>query len=305
MSRTVARRREGRVQPCVTPAAQRALLTWAARALRDLPWRKTRDPWSILVAEVMLQQTQVARVVPRYHELLARFPTPTACAQAPVGDVIEAWAGLGYNRRAVALHRCARACVDQHHGALPTELEPLRALPGVGPYTARALLVFAFERDLGVVDTNVGRVLARLGRRTLSAAQAQATADGAVPRGRGWQWNQALFDLGALICTKRAPACARCPVRRSCAWRRAGAPPPDPAGGSAGVGAGQSRFEGSDRQGRGRLVAALRAQGHVPRGALATTAGWPDDVARARRVAVGLVDDGLARSDGRGGLQRA
>ncbi|MCC7069782.1 MAG: A/G-specific adenine glycosylase [Deltaproteobacteria bacterium] len=305
MARTDARSHAATATRCFTPAAQRSLLGWAARELRVLPWRATRDPWAILVAELMLQQTQVARVAPRYRAFLARFPTPAACARATVGDVVTEWAGLGYNRRAVALHRCARVCVEEHGGALPAALEPLHALPGVGPYTARAILVFAFERDVGVVDTNVGRVLARMRGAPLAPAQAQAAADAAVPRGRAWLWNQALFDLGALTCTKRAPACARCPLRRSCAWRRAGCEAPDPAVGSAGVSGGQSRFEGSDRQGRGRLVDALRARGHVARAALAAAAGWPGDAPRARRVAAGLVKDGLAASDGRGGLRSA
>lgn len=274
--------------------AQRALLRWGEAERRDLPWRATRDPWAVLVSEVMLQQTQVPRVVPRWHAFLARFPTLDACAAAPVADVVDEWAGLGYNRRAVALHRCAAACVARHGGELPDDLDALRALPGLGPYTARAVLAFAFERDVGVVDTNVGRVLARTLGESLRPAAAQAAADAAVPAGSGWAWNQALFDLGAAVCATRAPACRECPVRRWCAWGRAGATDPDPAVGSAGVSGRQSRFEGSDRQGRGRLVDALRADGEVPEDRLAAVAGWPQDVARARRVADGLVADGLA-----------
>lgn len=280
------------------------LLAWAARELRELPWRETREPWAILVAEVMLQQTQVPRVLPRWRAFLARFPSPTACARAPLSDVVDAWAGLGYNRRAVALHRCARACLERFGGGVPSNLDELRTLPGVGPYTARALLAFAFDKDVGVVDTNVGRVLARMAGAPLVPREAQRTADDAVPRGRGWLWNQALFDLGALVCVKRAPACERCPVRSWCAWQQAGGHEPDPAVGSAGVGAGQSRFQGSDRQGRGRLVDALRSEGRVRSAALAVTAGWPDEQARARRVADGLVKDGLAAHDGRGGLRK-
>ena len=279
----------------LTASARRRLLAWGAGAHRDLPWRATRDPWAVLVSEVMLQQTQVPRVVPRWHAFLARFPDPAACAAAPVADVVDEWAGLGYNRRAVALHRCAVACASDHGGALPDDLDALRALPGIGPYTARAVLAFAFERDVGVVDTNVGRVLARWAGRPLRPAEAQAAADALVPRGEGWAWNQALFDLGAGVCRKRGPDCGACPVRRWCAWRSAGCPAPDPAVGSAGVSGGQSRFEGSDRQGRGRLVDALRTTGRVPAGGLAAAAGWPDDPERARRVADGLVADGLAR----------
>lgn len=286
-------------------AAQRALLRWGAAERRDLPWRRTRDPWAVLVSEVMLQQTQVPRVVPRWAGFLDRFPTLRACGEAPVADVVDEWAGLGYNRRAVALHRCAVVCIERHDATLPDDVDGLRALPGLGPYTARAVLAFAYERDVGVVDTNVGRVLARTRGEPLRPAAAQAAADAAVPVGQGWAWNQALFDLGAAVCVKRSPACAACPVRRWCAWGGAGRPDPDPAVGSAGVSAGQSRFEGSDRQGRGRLVAALRTGGRVRSDALAVTAGWPDDPERALRVADGLVADGLASADGRGGLMRA
>jgi len=245
----------------------------------------------------MLQQTQVARVVPRYVAFLARFPTPASCAAAPLADVVRSWAGLGYNRRAVSLHRLAEAVVDRHGGDLPGDLASLVALPGVGPYTARAVLTFAFEADVGVVDVNAARFLARTAGRSLSAVEAQARADSLVPAGRSWAWNQAVLDLGATVCTKRAPRCGSCPLRAWCAWRVAAPARPDPATGSAGTGATQSRFAGSDRQGRGRLVHALRT-GPVGWGAVAAAAGWPDDQARARRVADSLVADGLACDDG-------
>lgn len=258
--------------------------------LRDLPWRRTRDPWAVLVAETMLQQTQVPRVIPKWHEFLARFPDVQACAAARPGDVLQAWAGLGYNRRAVQLHACATAVRDRHGGVIPDDLDALRALPGIGPYTARAVLAFAFERDVAVVDTNVARVLARVAGRRLRPAEVQRLADELVPPGCGWCWNQAILDFGALSCTKRAPRCSTCDALPVCGWRGEG---PDPAVGSAGVSGGQSRFDGSDRQGRGRLVDALRA-GPVEARALAVTMGWPDDPERARRVAEGLVRDGLA-----------
>jgi A/G-specific adenine glycosylase len=270
-----------------------ALLAWGEAARRDLPWRRTRDPWAVLVSEAMLQQTQVARVAPRWAAFLARFPTPAACAAAPVGDVVREWAGLGYNRRAVALHRAATAVVERHGGRLPASLDALVALPGIGPYTARAVLAFSFGADVGVVDTNAARVLARVAGRRLGAAAAQAAADAAVPAGQGWAWNQAVLDLGATVCVRRSPRCGACPVVADCAWAAAGRPPPDPADGSAGVGRGQARFAGSDREGRGRLVAAL-LDGPVPLDAIAATAGWPSDPARARRAADGLVADGLA-----------
>ncbi|MCO8127318.1 A/G-specific adenine glycosylase [Acidimicrobiia bacterium EGI L10123] len=273
---------------------QRELIEWWSREGRDLPWRRSRDPWAVLVSELMLQQTQVSRVTERYVRFLERFPTVVECAAAPVGDVIDEWAGLGYNRRAVHLHRTAVRCVEHHDGALPDTLTELLDLPGVGPYTARAVLVFAHERDIGLVDTNAGRFVARaLAGRPLPAKEAQAVADAAVPGGWGWTWGQAVFDLGASVCRKRAPRCGDCPIRLHCAWATAGFRTPDPIDGSAGISARQSRFDGSDRQGRGRLVDAMRA-GPVEHDALAAVMGWPDDQARAARVAAGLVADGLA-----------
>ena len=247
----------------------------------------------MLVSELMLQQTQVSRVVPRFEHFLARFPTPATCARAPVADVVRAWHGLGYNRRAVSLHRTATMVVERHHGRLPSELDALLALPGVGAYTARAVLAFAFERDVGVVDTNAGRVLARISGQRLGLRQAQDLATSHVPPGQGWAWNQAMLDLGSTVCTRRAPRCGECPLSSQCAWRAAGLAEPDPAERSAGARARQPRFAGSDRQGRGRLVEAL-CLGPVPVEKLAVVAGWPDHPERARRVTASIVADGLA-----------
>ena len=263
---------------------------WWPEVARDLPWRSVRDPWAILVSETMAQQTQVARVVPKWEAFLERLPTPTAAAEAGVAVVVELWDGLGYNRRAVQLHACAVAVAECHDGDVPDDLEALLALPGVGPYTARAVLAFAFEQDVAVLDTNVGRVLARWSGQSLAPKDAQALADELVPVGAGWEWNQALLDFGAMQCTKRSPACVECPLTFWCSWSGVG---PDPAVGSAAVSTGQSRFEGSDRQGRGRLVAALRS-GPVAGDDLAGAMGWPDDPRRARRVAETLIGDGLA-----------
>jgi A/G-specific adenine glycosylase len=248
----------------------------------------------VLVCEVMAQQTQVARVAERWGPFLDRFPTAAACAAAPPAEVLQLWSGLGYNRRALALHRCAVAVVERHGGELPSDLDALLALPGIGPYTARAVAAFAFEHDHGVVDTNTARVLARWAGRPLSAREVQAAADAAVPPGDAWAWNQALLDLGATVCTRRTPTCERCPVTRDCRWFALGRAGPDPADGSAGVSKGQSRFEGSDRQGRGRLVEALRTT-PVVAADLAATMGWPDDPARAERVAGTLLADGLVQ----------
>jgi endonuclease III len=169
---------------------------------RDLPWRRTRDPWAVLVAELMLQQTQVARVIDRYPAFLVRFPTPAAMATAPLADVLDAWAGLGYYRRARDLHRAARAIVDEHGGVLPDTLDALRALPGIGPYTARAVLAFAHERDVGVVDTNAARVLARaVAGAPMTASAVQRLADALVPAGDGWRTTRP--------CWIWAPPCAR------------------------------------------------------------------------------------------------
>jgi A/G-specific adenine glycosylase len=247
----------------------------------------------VLVSELMLQQTQVARVVPKFAAFESAFPTVASCAAAPVGEVVRLWAGLGYNRRAVRLHEAAVACVSRFGGALPSTLEELQSLPGIGPYTARAVLAFAHEASVGVVDTNAARVVARVVGRRLSLREVQAAADGLVPAGEGWAWNQAMLDLGATVCTKRVARCSACPVASSCAWQLAGCPAPDPAEGSAGTSGRQSVFEGSDRQGRGRLVDALRV-GPVAASELAAVMGWPGDEVRASRVAATLVVDGLA-----------
>ncbi|MEM7327051.1 MAG: A/G-specific adenine glycosylase [Actinomycetota bacterium] len=274
------------------------LTTWFAANGRDLPWRRTRDPWPIVVAEMMLQQTQVARVIERWYRFLDRFPTVAVCAAAPVGEVIDEWSGLGYNRRAVFLHRMAVAVTVEHGGRFPEDLKALLALPGIGPYTARAVRAFAFEQPAAVLDTNVARILARTSGRTLGRREAQDAADdnlGDDP----WTWNQAILDVGAGWCTASDPSCGTCPFCDTCAWAHAGRPEPDPARGSAGVSGKQSRFAGSDRQGRGKLVAALRS-GPVAAAELATVMGWPTDPDRAARVAATLVADGLAvRSDDR------
>lgn len=248
------------------------------------------------MCEVMAQQTQVARVVERWGPFLERFPDPAAMAAAPVADVLRLWSGLGYPRRALALHRCAVGVVERHGGQLPSDLADLLALPGIGPYTARAVSVFAFERDHGVVDTNTARVLARWSGRRLGRREVQEVADATVPPGEAWAWNQALLDLGATVCTKRAPRCEACPASEGCGWFASGLAEPDPALGTAGVSGRQARFEGSDRQGRGRLMAALGA-GPVRLADLPTAMGWPDDPDRATRVAETLLADGLAERE--------
>lgn len=273
-----------------------AVRNWWGANDRDLPWRSIREPWPILVSEVMAQQTQVDRVIPRWFQFLERFPTPRSVADSTAGDVVALWDGLGYNRRAILLHRCAVVIVERHAGTIPDDLGALLALPGVGPYTARAVLAFSFEHDVAVVDTNVGRVLARVAGRGFRPAEVQARAEALLPEGKGWAWNQAMLDFGAVVCTKRSPGCASCPARPVCGWAGVG---PDPAVGSAAVSAAQSRFEGSDRQGRGRLVSALRT-GPVSRVNAADVMAWDHDRPRAERVIAGLIRDGLVIEDGLG-----
>ena len=264
-----------------------AVIGWGLPRLRDLPWRQTRDPWAVLVSEVMLQQTQAARVVPKWLAFMEAFPTPAVCADAPLGDVLRLWQGLGYPRRARNLHAAATAVVAA--GSFPSSLDGLLALPGVGQYTARAVMAFAFELDAAVVDTNIARVYARVAGGRLTARQVQVAADAALTSGDSWAWNQCLMDLGAVLCRPTSPGCAECPLRPGCAWHGVG---DDPAIGSAGVSGRQSRFEGSDRQGRGRLMHAA-ARGPVPVADVAAAAGWPTQPARARSAADSLVADGL------------
>jgi A/G-specific adenine glycosylase len=259
------------------PAAD-ALLGWYERVRRPLPWRETRDPYALLVSEVMLQQTQAARVVPYYEAFLARFPSVAALAAAPLRDVLGAWSGLGYNRRALALHAAARVVAAS---GWPADLE---SLPGVGPYTAAAVASFAWDRQSVAVDTNLRRVIARWDGEERRPAALAARAAEWLPPGRAAAFNQAMMELGGTVCTPRAPRCGDCPVGEGCATRAAGgvAPPPRRQG--------AERFEDSDRWARGRVVAALLAGEPMP--ALA-----PE---RLERVVAGLARDGLVVRDGSG-----
>jgi A/G-specific adenine glycosylase len=207
--------------------AWRALLAWyAAEGRASLPWRHTRDPYAVLVSEVMLQQTQVERVLPKYRAFLDQFPTLAALAAAPVADVIRAWAGLGYNMRAIRLHEIARQAVERYGGTLPGSLDELLELKGIGRYTAGAVACFAFELPVATVDTNIRRVLWRVFRGvepgvwpadTAFQRQMLALAEWALPPGGAYDWQQALMDLGATICLARRPLCERCPLTASCA----------------------------------------------------------------------------------------
>jgi len=272
------------------------VLAWGAAERRDLPWRRTRDPWWVLVSEVMLAQTQVARVEPRWLAFVERWPTPASLALDDLSELLRFWQGLGYPRRAANLHRVAQLVVSEHAGVVPDDLIALLALPGIGPYTARAVLAFAYETDVAVVDTNIARVLARVGGERLTTRAAQSLADSWVPVGRGWAWNQSMMDLGSLLC-RPAPRCDGCPLAGCCGWALGAHPDPDPAIGSAGVSVRQARFAGSDRDHRGRMLRCL-ADGPVAAEVLILEAGLAEDPARGDRLVVSLLDDGLVAIDG-------
>jgi len=256
------------------PAYQGALLAWYRAVARPLRIRSTREPWPVLVAEVMAQQTQIARVDAAWVAFMARFPTPLALAQASAADVLRAWAGLGYNRRALALQQAARCIVEEHGGAVPGSVDALEALPGVGAYTARAVAALAFGQPVAAVDTNVRRVMGRLLGRSLPPRALQAAADALVPSADAATWTQASMELGATICQARRPDCRACPVRRWCASvdsladpgftprrdsdrsDRAGRTPSATRGRSAPAAA--QPFERTSRWLRGRIVAHLR-----------------------------------------------
>ena len=287
MAKTSGRTEQGVVAE--KEALNQALLLWVSTSLRDLPWRATRDPWAVLVSEVMLQQTQVNRVEPKYLEFMERWRTPQALAGSRFSDLLKFWQGLGYPRRARNLYDAATQIVKLHDGNVPRTLEELLLLPGVGPYTARAVMVFAFEARVGVLDTNVGRILARWSGHQLQVKQAQQIADELVDPERPWLWNQGLFDLAALRCTKQNPQCDGCPVKEWCSWRGVGG---DPSLGSAGVTTKQTRFQDSDRQARGRLLKALTI-GPVPISEAALAMGLADDQARASRLIADLQNESL------------
>jgi A/G-specific adenine glycosylase len=277
------------------------LLEWFATNQRDLPWRQTRDPYRILVSEVMLQQTQVDRVMPYYERWLEFFPTAEALADAPTADVIKVWSGLGYNRRALYLQKTARAVVDEHGGVFPRTREELLKLPGVGPYTAGAIAAFAFEQDVAFMDTNIRRVVHRLAfgsdipARQATEQQVLEAAEKLVPEGFGWIWNQALIEFGALQCTQRRPACVICPLQQNCAAFPA--IQTDIAEMPVGVRLkNEAAFHGSNRQFRGRVVEELRQTSSATLAELGPkvkTDFADQDLAWLYGVVSGLARDGL------------
>lgn len=280
---------------------QEPLLRWFDTCARDLPWRRgDATPWGVFVSEVMLQQTPVARVEPVWRAWLARWPSPAALAAESPGEAVRAWGRLGYPRRALRLHQAATAMVEQHGGAVPGSEQELRALPGVGAYTAAAVASFGFDLRATVVDTNVRRVIARAVQGMAQPSPVLTRAETALASGllpddppTVKRWNVAVMELGALVCTARAPRCPQCPVAGLCAWRAAGSPAYD----------GPTRrvqtWHGTDRQVRGAILSVLRAAGGPVRAELLGEVVRPlgADATQCGRCLASLVADGLLEAE--------
>ena len=268
------------------------LIDWYERSRRELPWRETGvTPWQILVSEFMLQQTPVARVLSIWPDWVRRWPTPSATAAAGAGDVLRAWGKLGYPRRAKRLHECATVIARDHDDVVPDDIEVLVTLPGVGSYTARAIACFAYHRPVPVVDTNVRRVVARVVHGLADAGAPSAARDHAdvsalLPDDeRAPTFSVALMELGAIVCSARAPRCGLCPLRE-CAWRRAGYPP------AQGPARRVQTYAGTDRQVRGRLLDVLRAS-DCPVTRAELDVAWLTDTRQRDRALDSLLADGL------------
>jgi A/G-specific adenine glycosylase len=282
------------------PAVRPAILAWFAERGRTLAFRRTREPYAILVLESMAQQTQIGRAVEYWERFTTRFPTVHALAAASPADVLREWAGLGYNTRALNLWRAARVIVDEHDGHVPSTIAALEALPGVGPYTARAVAAQAFGQPVGAIDVNVRRVLGRLvggadGFDGLSSRETQAIADAAVPADDPGGWTHALMDLGATVCRAREPRCTECPVRAWCRFAAEGRPVgarerPRP------MSAPTLPFEATNRWLRGRILDRLRAV----HGAAWTILDAPigdHDLVRVVAAAQAMARDGVVELD--------
>jgi A/G-specific adenine glycosylase len=278
-----------------------AVVRWFDRNARDLPWRRQpTTPWGVLVSEVMLQQTQVSRVVPVWMWWMARWPRPSALAAESAGEVLRAWGKLGYPRRALRLHECAGVIARTHGDAVPSDVDTLLSLPGIGSYTARAIAAFAYGQRCAVVDTNVRRVVARAvhGRpaaETISATRDLSDVGAVLPAepARAARFSAALMEIGAVLCTARTPRCGDCPLRTGCAWHRAGHP-----GTNGRTTRPAPRFAGTDRQVRGLLLDVLRgSQGPATRAQL--DLAWPD-AAQRDRCLDSLLVDGLIEQAGEG-----
>ncbi|GHC70744.1 adenine glycosylase [Nocardiopsis terrae] len=270
-----------------------AVLAWYETNARDLPWRAPHaSPWSILVSEIMLQQTPVVRVLPAWQAWMERWPTPAHLAEEPSGEAVRMWNRLGYPRRALRLHACAVAITEEHGGVVPGDHATLLSLPGIGAYTAAAVASFAHGQRHAILDTNVRRVLARAETGVEYPPKTQTKAETALAESLlppvpsvAVRWGVAVMELGALVCTARSPRCADCPIAGQCAWKLAGKPAYDgpPRRGQT--------YAGTDRQVRGRLLAVLRdSREPVAKDALDSV--WDDRVQRERALDA-LVQDGL------------
>jgi A/G-specific adenine glycosylase len=281
----------------VDPGLREAVLAWYDDRGRSLPFRASRDPYAILVSEVMAQQTQIARVAVAWREFTTTFPSFERLAAASPADVLRAWRGLGYNRRALNLWRAARVVVEEHGGVLPSDVAELQRLPGIGPYTARAVAAIAFGARVGAVDTNVGRVLGRavFGEARPDAAALQRVADAAVPADRPADWTHALMDIGATYCRPSRPECGSCPARPWCRYASTLKPgsedgPTDAAATTSGQ---RVPFTSSSRWLRGRILDRLRAADGVDWVDVGGPIGDHDEAAVERALAQ-LVVEGLA-----------
>jgi A/G-specific adenine glycosylase len=274
------------------------LIDWYARTARDLPWRRPGvSAWQILMSEIMLQQTPVSRVEPIWREWVRRWPVPSAMAAASAGEVLRAWGKLGYPRRALRLHECAQVLAAEHGDQVPDDVEVLLGLPGIGAYTARAVACFAYGQRVPVVDTNVRRVVARAvhGREAGNPAARDLRETEALLPGRTDRaavFSAALMELGATVCTARTPDCTRCPLPR-CAWVTAGRPVAESTRRT-------QKYEGTDRQARGRLLDVLRAA-HAPVERVRLDLAWTRDPGQRDRALDSLLVDGLIEQtdDGR------
>jgi A/G-specific adenine glycosylase len=274
------------------PYIRTRVFAWYQKHRRILPWRETRDPYRILVSEVMLQQTQVDRVLPKYHEFLQQFPSVRALANAKTADVITVWKGLGYNRRALFLQKTAQAVMAQHNGVFPKDITLLKRLPGIGEYTARAILAFAHGEAVAVLDTNHRRFYQRVffGMRIKQDKDLLRHAETIVPKKHAYDWNQALMDFGSLVCLTRKPTCDACPIQKYCkayptiqiskkTKKRESKKPLTP-------------FRETDRFFRGRLLDILREEGRTT--AKKFQARYPElSNERLIRLVEGLSKDGL------------
>jgi A/G-specific adenine glycosylase len=277
----------------VPPDARTAILAWYAAAGRPLAFRATSDPYAVLVSELMAQQTQAERAAGAWTAWIARWPTAGDLAAASVADVLRAWAGLGYNRRALALHRAAQAIVAGYGGRVPDDLEALERLPGVGPYTARAVAAIAFNRSVGAVDTNVRRVLGRVAAgapESLTGRQMQALADAVVPAGAAAAWTHALMDLGARLCAPRNPRCDTCPAAPWCRYASADRANAEPAASRRGEPS--PAFETTRRWLRGRVLQRARDADDGSWVGYAEAIG-SHPAAAVREAVIAMADEGL------------